>query len=379
MSDTAAMKRIALLAALLGAALVSHDARADHRRPFTLAVIGDTPYGTSPTDTTQLDASPAFIDAINADPAVSYVVHVGDIHSGKQYCTEAYDRSIFELWKRFAVPFIYSPGDNEWADCHKKAEGGGAYNAKTGAIDLVLDAAGNPVDYANGDPLANLDLVRQIFFAHPGRALGAGWKPLATQAWFHDWRHPEDADLVENTLWEDRGVVFVAINVPGGSNNEQDVWYGAPTESDAQKAERVARTAADQRWLDTAFGLARLIRARAVVIVAQADMWDPEKGAEHQAGYEPIVKTVATDTTAFGGPVLMLNGDSHVFLSDNPLSATDPLASIHPGYDVPNFHRVVVHGSTLPLEYLRLTLDPAGAPPAGAESFGPFRWERVVP
>ena len=53
----------------------------------TVAVYGDAPYGTSPTDTAELQATPAFIASINADPDVSLVMHAGDIHSGKQYCT----------------------------------------------------------------------------------------------------------------------------------------------------------------------------------------------------------------------------------------------------------------------------------------------------
>ena len=53
-----------------------------------MAVYGDAPYGTTPTDTSETDATPAFVDTVNADPAVSTVVHVGDIHSGKQFCTE---------------------------------------------------------------------------------------------------------------------------------------------------------------------------------------------------------------------------------------------------------------------------------------------------
>ena len=65
---------------------------------LTLAVYGDSPYGLNPTDTAEFEASPGFIDSINADPDVSEVLHVGDIHSGKQFCTEAYDRSIFDLW-----------------------------------------------------------------------------------------------------------------------------------------------------------------------------------------------------------------------------------------------------------------------------------------
>src|SRR6478609_523417 len=103
-------------------------------RSFTYAVYGDAPYGTTPTDTSETDATPAFIDAVNADPAVSTVVHVGDIHSGKQFCTEAYDRQIADLWTHFADPMVYTPGDNEWTDCHKKAEGGGVYNPATDQV-----------------------------------------------------------------------------------------------------------------------------------------------------------------------------------------------------------------------------------------------------
>ncbi|MEO6603197.1 MAG: hypothetical protein ABIQ16_25145, partial [Polyangiaceae bacterium] len=136
--------------------------------PSTIAMYGDAPYGTTPTDTSETLATPAFIAAVNADPDVSLVMHVGDIHSGKQYCTEAYDRTVFDLWTAFQDPLVYTPGDNEWSDCHKVAEGGGLYNAATQKIDYVL-ANGVPVDYANGDPIANLALVRSIFFAQPGQ------------------------------------------------------------------------------------------------------------------------------------------------------------------------------------------------------------------
>jgi hypothetical protein len=48
-------------------------------------------------------------------------------------------------------------------------------------------------------------------------------------------------------------------------------------------------------------------------------------------------------------------------------------------YDVPNFHRVVVHGSTFPLEWLRLTIDPRANNAPTTSSFGPFSWERIQP
>ena len=110
----------------------------------------------------------------------------------------------------------------------------------------------------------------------------------------------------------------------------------------------------------------------------------------HLSGYEPFIDNMARNTTAFGKPVLLLDGDSHIYRSDNPLkqgeacgrengaatvdctttpeSATwtqdawnnhNGITAERPnGYDVPNFHRLTVHGSTLPLEWVSLLADP---------------------
>jgi hypothetical protein len=356
---------------------------------LTVAVFGDSPYGTTPTDTSQTDATPAFIDSINADPKVDLVLQVGDIHSGKQFCTEAYDRMIYSLWTAFKNPLIYTPGDNEWTDCHKVGEGGGTYNGATNQIDYVRDAQGNLADYAGGNPIANLELIRSIFFANPGYSLGSRKQQVQSQAQYFDPAYPTDAKFVENVIWMQSKVLFVTINLPGGSNNDKDIWYGAPTASAEQSTEISERTDADLRWLDAAFGTAAAYHAEAIVIVAQADMWDTEKGAAHQTKYEPLVQSIASHTTAFGKPVLMFNGDSHTYRSDNPLSPTasctwelsapcTSVASIHPaGYNVLNFHRVVVHGSTFPLEWLKLTIDPRANNAPGPNSFGPFTWERI--
>jgi hypothetical protein len=343
----------------------------------TLAVYGDAPYGTSPTDVAQNLATPAFINNINADPDVSLVLHVGDIHAGKQYCTEAYDHLVFDLWKAYQDPLVYTPGDNEWTDCNKVGEGGGVYNASTHAIDYVL-SGGVPVDYASGDPLANLALVRSIFFAQPGTTLGAQ-KQVLSQAQFFDPAHPSDANYVENVMFEQSRVLIVTINLPGGSNDDNDVWYAAPTASAAQLQEIVERDGADLRWLDAAFAQAQANGDVAVLISTQADMWDPANSVAHLAAFEPYVQSIANHTTAFGKPVLMFNGDSHVYQSQNPLAASDSLNYLHPGYNVPNFHRVVVHGSTFPLEWLKLTVNPALNAPNGANAFGPFSWQEVIP
>ena len=385
---------VTTVAAISGGTAVADDGA--HGSPkSTIAVYGDSPYGTCSTkgtptcaDTAQFDATNKFVDTINGDPDVSLVLHVGDIHSGKEFCTQTYDQAIYSKWTRFVDPLVYTPGDNEWTDCHKTAEGGNVFTDPP--------ANTQPVDYANGDPVANLALIRSIFFPQPGVTLGTHKRLVLSQKFLYDRRFPTDAKYAENVIWVQSDVLFVTINVPGGSNNDTDTWYNpdpinSPTpNTQAQIDERVQRTGADTRWLDLAFLLAKLGRVKGVVIGAQADMWDPEKAdavhGTHQEGYEPIVASVASHTLDFGRPVLMFNGDSHVYKSDNPLdptagcvTETGPCTSVsflHPGYDVPNFHRVVVHGSTAPMEWLKLTVDPTVNAPQGATAFGPFSWSR---
>jgi len=360
---------------------------------LTLAVYGDSPYGTTPTDTTETDLTPAFIASINRDPKVDLVIHVGDIHSGKQFCTEAYDRTIYDLWSAFKNPLIYTPGDNEWADCHKSGEGGHVH------------VNGNPVDYADGDPIANLDLIRSIFFANPGYTLGGRKKQVLTQAQHYDLAHPTDGYYVENVMWEQSQVLFVTLNLPGGSNNDDDNWFGL-AKTQAQTDEVSQRSQADLDWLDAAFAQAQHDGAQAVLITTQADMWDRDgKDVSHLANYEPFIASIAAHVSDFGGPVLLFNGDSHHYRSDNPLKKgqtcvfeaaagtgtvdcnsitesstfTQDAWNNHPHYNVANFHRVVVHGSTTPLEWLRLTITPGANAPAGSNAFGPFSWERIQP
>ena len=380
------------------ATLVTACGGSDYVEPKSvLAVIGDAPYGTSATDTTQFAANPAFIAAINKDPDVSLVIHAGDIHSGKQYCTEAYNAAIFEQWRAFKFPLVYTPGDNEWTDCHKAGEGGGAYNAATGKVDFVVDASGNPVSYKNGDPVENLKLVRQIFFASPGKTLGAAMD-VASQAVQFDPANPADKTYAENVWFEKSRVMFVTLNIPGGSNNDTDSWYGTPATSQRQADEVAARSAADLRWLDTAFKKATENADKALLITLQADMWDVDgKSAAHLSQYKQFIDRIAANSKAFGKPVLLINGDSHTYRSDNPLKQgaacaiettpgiktmacpADAYASQPNGYDVANFHRLVVHGSTTPQEWIKLSVDPAANAAPGENAIGPFSWVRVQP
>ena len=368
------MKKLLALGACaaVAVAVVAVTAAAGNPNTLTLAVYGDSPYldKTHPElpKNAEFVATPAFIKTINADPSIQEVVHVGDIHSGSDPCTKAYDQSIFDLWTAFQKPLVYTPGDNEWSDCTKTNEEPGSDNDNVAAHPDL--------------PLENLDLVRSIFFANPGWTLGQ--HPMQVQS--------QGAPYIENVMWEQAKTVFVTLNIPGGSNNDIDPWYAKTHKTSwnpDQQAEMDRRTTADVSWLDAAFAEAEADNAHSVVIVGQADMWDTADAPSHQTNYEPIIKAFAEDATAYGKPVLYLNGDSHVYRSDDPLQAgstcytesgvcPDDAWNQHPFYDVPNFHRIVVHGSTFPLEWLKLSIDPGAAweNASTPTSWGPFSWER---
>ena len=312
-------------------------------KPLTVAVFGDWPYNQN-----LLDNAPLLIKSVNSDHDVGYVIHVGDIHSGKMACTSAgilppiatsnpgWDQAVYHQFQQFNAPLIYTPGDNEWTDCHKSKE---------------LSA---------GDPLKELASVRSLFFARPGHALGINDTEVLTQAKAFDPAYPSDAQFVENVMWEKSRVVFVTVNLPG-SNNDTVPWSGSFSNPAAQDQEVAERSGADIRWLQAAFKRAEKDHAKGVVIAVQADMWDPEAVAANELGaYTPFVRQLAYLSVQFGRPVLLLNGDSHVYEADHPLAdPTSATGVIYGSQPVPNLARVTVQGSTnAPAEWLRLTIDP---------------------
>jgi hypothetical protein len=383
---TVALVAVAVVAGALAARASS--ARADGSSAVTYAVYGDAPYGNVNHDITEVLDTPAFIDSVNADPDVSRVIHVGDIHSGSDHCYSWYNQDVYDLWQGvpftisgdrtnadgsttsltdqpvnspgFSDPLVYTPGDNEWTDCNKSKEGGGVGG------DSYYDTS--QTGHLPGDPLDNLAIVRSLFFPTAGQTLGAHPAQVTSQAVVGPRKY---RSFVENVRWEQNGVMFVTVDLPG-SNNDSLPWFGAPI-TQRQLDERDLRTAADVQWLNEAYSLAESHRDAAVLIATQADMWDPAAvvpGGDGLDQYNTIVARIAKLSRSFAKPVLLLNGDSHVFESDNPLSSSDPLYSIHPvGYSVPTFHRITVHGKTLPLEWLKLTIDPSTA--------GVFSWQEM--
>jgi hypothetical protein len=147
------------------------------------------------------------------------------------------------------------------------------------------------------------------------------------------------------------------------------VRHGRDARATARRlAEFGQRVAAALAWIDQALDEAEGRGLDGVVLAMQADMWDAsailQRGAARR--FTPIVQRIASRARAFDGQVLILEGDSHRFLADNPLATGDPVHGVT--QSVPNVTRIVVEGETAS-EWLQLTVDP-GSP-------GLFRSERV--
>ena len=299
-----------------------------------LAIIGDSPYGPD-----QLVDFPNLVAHISGYPMVKGTVHLGDIKNGSSRCDTSYFETVFEQIDGFLAPFILTPGDNEWTDCHRASNG--AY-----------------------DPLERLSVLRQMFYPEPGRALGGHHKKVLSQAFI-----PGFEAFVENQLWFQSKVAFGAVHVVG-SNNGLLPWFGDDTtgtkhdDPERRQAEVAARIAAGVDWLQRLFAMAEEKDARGVVVMMQADTWTG--GARD--GFTAIVRTLADLARAFARPVLLLQGDTHVYKTDSPLAAGD--AGYGVTEPVPNLTRVVVQGATTS-EWLLLQIEPEGKD-------GPlFGWQRI--
>ena len=279
---------------------------------LTLAVIGDTPYGDE-----QLASFPTLVESINSQGSVDLVLHLGDIKTGGSPCDVRYYRHVRMLLDSFAFPVLYTPGDNEWTDCHRPAAGGHV-------------------------PTERLARLRRVFFARPGMSLGGEPEPVRTQA-----RGRGRRGVPENVLWSDRDVVVSMLHVVGSDNGREPWFEGNETarQTATRQAEVTARVAADLAWIDETFREATRSDAAAVVLAMQADMF----AGARAGGYARIVARLTRRARAFDGAVLLLNGDTHQYLVDRPVAA-------------PNVTRIVVQGETT-AEWLRVEVDPQAARP----------------
>jgi hypothetical protein len=183
---------------------------------FRIALIGDTGY-TADQDQLLLNTR----TAISSRP-YAFVVHGGDIQNPADPCTDQRLQYVYEVFDGFSIPFVFAPGDNEWADCP--------------------------------DPAERLAALRHRFFS-TDQSLGQRRLALTRQA----------APFVENARWTAGNVVFATFNVPGPTGRSS----GAD-----------GLSAANVEWLHAAFDTAEARQSPAVMLIWQDDPFDGNSDGE---------------------------------------------------------------------------------------------------
>jgi hypothetical protein len=303
---------------------------------FEFALIGDMPY-----EARQEKEFPNVMNEIDAAD-LAFVAHNGDLWwdgiawtekaGGRPPCDDDTFRHRRALAEASRHPFIVTPGDNDWADCHR---------AKPRAF----------------DPMERLARLRALFFADE-YSLGRRKLPLARQS-----DDPRYARYRENARWSYGGVVFVTLHVIGSNNN-----LGRTPEMDAEHAERMA---ANLAWLGRAFDEARRRDSRAVMIIAQANprfetAWPAAQQQRYMlaglgikspetrraTGFDEFIAELERQTLAFGRPVVYAHGDTHLFRIDKPLYGAASRRVVE------NFTRVETIGYP-DTHWVRAIVDPA--------------------
>jgi hypothetical protein len=263
---------------------------------FAFGVFGDGPYYS-----VQYGRFSMVIDDVNRTRP-EWLLHVGDIFGDP--CTDETYADRLAALNTIAGPVIYTPGDNEWVDCQR--ERGGNY-----------------------EPLERLQHLRSLFFASPGRTLGA--RPMQVESQAAD---PRYAEFVENVRWRRGGFLFVTMHMTGAGNGTAD--FDGRTNADAEEARR--RSEAALAWLEQAFLIARADGLRGVVLAVHGNP-GLERDPAAFAGFEEFVDRLEYLVESFAGQVLLIHGDTHTYRVDQPLTDAET------GRVLPNFTRLETFGS----------------------------------
>ena len=283
---------------------------------FSFVALGDLPYGTPER---AYGPYRALIERINRlEPAFS--IHVGDFKSGSTPCSDEEFSAQLEHFGRHSGAVVYTPGDNEWTDCHRASNGG-------------------------YDPLERLGALRQRFF--DGRH-SLGQRPITVESQAR--LMPEHGRYIENLRWQQQDVLFATVHLVGSNNNLEG-------RDPKAAAEFFERDAANVAWIRAAFEQAGQRQAKALVLAFQADMFEPRGNDDFpgHSGFRSVGQTLLPLARQLGKPVLVIHGDSHRFVIDQPFTLDrKPLANVTrlevPGAQDTRAVRVQVEGGRFTFE-----------------------------
>jgi hypothetical protein len=170
------------------------------QKPISFAFIGDVPY-----NTLEETALRRIYQTFPKD--IAFALHIGDIKSGSEECSDALITRRFDLLQTSPAPLVLLPGDNEWVDCARSVAG-------------------------SFDPIERLKFWRELEARdrRADRALRISRQPLWPELVM--WSMPEAS------------ASFVGLNIPGS--------YDALVNNPTAREHRRLRNAANFDWLELA-------------------------------------------------------------------------------------------------------------------------------
>ena len=280
-------------------------------RAFSFVALGDTPYK-APDDIPKFDRLIAAVNRLK--PA--FTLHVGDIKGGSTPCSDAELQKSLDQIQTFEGAIVYTPGDNEWTDCHRP-------------------------DAGRFDPRERLAKLRTMFFPQPGKSLGKAPIDVESQAQVM----APYATYVENARFAKNDVQFISLHVVGSNN-------GFEAQDPAAATEFFARDKANVAWIADGFKKAQATNAKAVVVFMQAEFDQarfPNGSMPRQSGFAAVLDAIEQGARAFGKPVLIINGDQH-FIELKPMQNSR-------GQPIPNVLKLMVYGEN-DVHAVRVIVDP---------------------
>lgn len=268
---------------------------------FRFLATGDLPY----SDVQE----PKFRDLLQQSETedFAFLMHVGDFKAQAQPCSDENFIKIRDLFQAYPKPVVYTPGDNEWTDCH----GVGA------------------------DPLERLEKVRELFYEDKNtlrlEKLGVQFQSAT----------PQYSRYVENYRFTKSGVLFVVVHVAGSNNNRRN-------NDAAAMNEYKLRVEANQAFLKQSFAEAVKMDAKAVAVVIHANP-DFETGKKN--GFVDFRATMNDFLSSYDKPVVCIHGDTHYYRIDKPFKGKDKKTFM-------KFTRLEVFGSPN-VAGVAVTVDPA--------------------
>ena len=130
---------------------------------------------------------------------------------------------------------------------------------------------------------------------------------------------PAHREMVKNSRWRQEGVILATVHAVGSNNGFE--------RNEAAADEYFRRDAANIAWIEDTFRKAGEAQAPAVIFAFQADplfQIEPDSVEGHaNSGFHAMLQAFSEGAQAFGRPVLLVHGDAHVFIVDQPLKGTD--------------------------------------------------------